>query len=272
MVRHNAPRSSRRFWEASSTNGVEKPASTSDGAPGGRFWAVLVPIVGLIAGLLFAAGSTTASGGSIRSDSDSIAERVRSGTRSNEEQTARLEGLQEQVDALTKRAAEGNAAVEEIKTRADALAVGAGRRPVSGPGVEVTLDDSPLRGDQVPKGFTVDDIVVHQQDVQAVVNALWAAGAEAMMLMDQRVISTSAVRCVGNTLILKGRVYSPPYVVTAIGDVDALRAGLEKDKQVRVYREYVSAVGLGYDVKSRATLTLPAYAGSITTAYARALN
>ena len=43
------------------------------------------------------------------------------------------------------------------------------------------------------------------------VNALWAGGAEAMQIMDQRVISTSAVRCVGNTLILQGRVYSPPY-------------------------------------------------------------
>ena len=43
------------------------------------------------------------------------------------------------------------------------------------------------------------------------------------MLMDQRVISTSAVRCVGNTLILQGRVYSPPYVITAIGNQTDLR-------------------------------------------------
>ena len=66
--------------------------------------------------------------------------------------------------------------------------------------------------------MSVDDVVVHQQDVQGVVNALWRGGAEAMMVMDQRIISTSAVRCVGNTLILQGRVYSPPFTVTATGD------------------------------------------------------
>lgn len=53
------------------------------------------------------------------------------------------------------------------------------------------------RREPATEGFTAEDIVVHQQDVENVVNALWAAGAEAMMLMDQRVISTSAVRCVG---------------------------------------------------------------------------
>ena len=100
----------------------------------------------------------------------------------------------------------------------------------------------------MPAGVDPDDYVIHQQDVQAVVNALWAGGAEAMMLQDQRVISTSAVRCVGNTLILQGRVYSPPYVITAIGDRDAMRAALDTDPAVANLRDWSIAVGLGYDV------------------------
>ena len=44
--------------------------------------------------------------------------------------------------------------------------------------------------------------------------------------MDQRLIATSAVRCVGNTLLLQGRTYSPPFVVTAIGDAAAIRPQL----------------------------------------------
>ena len=63
--------------------------------------------------------------------------------------------------------------------------------------------------------------------MQAVVNALWAGGAEAMTIMGVRVISTSAVRCVGNTLLLHGRVYSPPFVITAIGDPSAMQQALE---------------------------------------------
>ena len=48
------------------------------------------------------------------------------------------------------------------------------------------------------------------------VNALWAGGAEAMTIMGERVIATTAVRCVGNTLLLHGRVHSPPFTVAAI--------------------------------------------------------
>ena len=91
--------------------------------------------------------------------------------------------------------------------------------PWSGPGVTVRLEDAPTdspRRDEV----SPDVLVVHQQDLQAVMNALWAGGAEAMELMDQRVISTSAFQCVGNVLKLHGRLYSPPYVVRAIGDPD----------------------------------------------------
>ena len=41
----------------------------------------------------------------------------------------------------------------------------------------MTLNDSPLKSHELPTGFSVDDIIVHQQDVRAVVNALWQNGA-----------------------------------------------------------------------------------------------
>src|SRR5690625_6014343 len=73
-------------------------------------------------------------------------------------------------------------------------------------------------------GVEADDLVVHQQDMEAYINALWAGGAEAMMLQDQRVVNGSSFRCAGNTLLLEGRVYSPPFVITAIGDPEELRS------------------------------------------------
>ena len=94
-----------------------------------------------------------------------------------------------------------------------------------------------------PSWVTSDDFVVHQQDLQAVVNALWHGGAEAIQVMDQRIVSTSAVRCVGNTLILQGRVYSPPFVVTAIGDQRQLRAALDHEPGVQLFKEYVRGGG-----------------------------
>ena len=87
----------------------------------------------------------------------------------------------------------------------------------------------------VAEQFAHQVVVVHQQDVQGVVNALWRGGAEAMQIMDQRVISTSAVRCVGNTLLLQGRVSSPPYTITAVGDVDAIERGDADAARAAVY-------------------------------------
>ena len=125
----------------------------------------------------------------------------------------------------------------------------------------VSLDDAPRGLGQ--DSADANDLVVHQQDVQSVVNALWAGGAEAMTLMGQRVVSTSAVRCVGNTVVLHGRVYGPPFVVTAVGDPAALRGALDADPGVAVFRGYVDRFGLGYAVQEEGRTTLPAYDGPL---------
>ena len=109
----------------------------------------------------------------------------------------------------------------------------------------------------------VNDLVIHQQDIQAVVNALWRGGAEGIQVMDQRLIATSAVRCVGNTLLLQGRVYSPPYVIRAVGKTDALRSTVEADPTIQNYLQYVAAYGLGWKVQESGDLTVPGYQGSV---------
>jgi uncharacterized protein YlxW (UPF0749 family) len=97
---------------------------------------------------------------------------------------------------------------------------------------------------------------VHQGDIQAVVNALWAGGATGLQIMDQRLISTSAVRCVGNTLILQGVVYS-------------LRAALDASPDLIDYKDAVAQYGLGYAVKTLDRVTLPAYTGNVTLNFAQ---
>ena len=113
-----------------------------------------------------------------------------------------------------------------------------------------------------------DDVIVHQSDVQAVVNAVWRGGAVAMQIMDQRVISTSSIQCVGNTLLLQGRAYSPPFVISAVGPVKKMRAALRRDANVTAYRAWADAVGLGYDVSKDPDMTVPAYSGPIAMEYA----
>jgi uncharacterized protein YlxW (UPF0749 family) len=102
-----------------------------------------------------------------------------------------------------------------------------------------------------------------------VLNALWGAGAEAIQMQDQRLIATSAPRCVGNTLLLNGRTYSPPYTVTAVGDVSAMQAALAAAPLVTLYKQYVVRFGLGYTEEPRSAVDVVGYTEPIRTHYAK---
>ncbi len=139
-----------------------------------------------------------------------------------------------------------------------------GLSAVTGSALQVSLSDAPRSNDlTLPTGVGPDDLVVHQQDVQSVVNAFWRAGATAVQVMDQRIISSSAIRCVGNTLLLQGRVYSPPFVITGVGNVSDLQESLATEPGVQIYREYVDTLNLGWQVKILNQTTLPAWQGAI---------
>lgn len=240
------------------------------GAGRRRVWTYTVPVIALLAGLVFTANATTARGTDLRGGSRTeLADLIAAEQQRQQGFQQEYQRLRAAVDELSRRAGERDARVARARREAGELAGPAHFSPVRGPGVSVALDDAERGPDRSqPGGPGPNDLVVHEQDVQAVVNALWVGGAEAMRIMDQRVIATSAVRCVGNTLILQGVVYSPPFTVTAIGDPQRLRAALEASRQVAVYRQYVDAYGLGYSVRTHDEVTLPGYSGAAELTYA----
>jgi uncharacterized protein YlxW (UPF0749 family) len=230
-----------------------------------RWWRLAAPGVFAAAGVLFATSGLTARGTDLRAGDRDLVGLIQSQQHRADATGVEAARLRREVDAETARVGSGDAGVLAARRAAAALTMPAGLEAVRGPGLTVTLNDAPKppAGQPLPQGLTLDDYVVHQQDVQAVVNALWSGGAEAMQLMDQRVISTSAVRCVGNTLLLQGRVYSPPYRITVIGSPARLRAALDSSTLVSTYREYVAAINLGYQVTNHASVTLPAFEGPL---------
>lgn len=227
-------------------------------------WRVGVPLIALAAGVLFTTSATTADGTALREDRrprlTQLIEERRTDVASSE---ARAAALRREVEDQTAGLAGSDEPIARQRTRGEGSREAAGYTALAGPGLTVELDDAPRRGDSlVPDKPSNDDLVVHQGDVQAVVNALWAGGAEAMSIMNVRVLSTSAVRCVGNTLLLHGRVYSPPFKITAIGDPVALRQALAASEGVRSFRDAVAHYQLGYRETVEANVTVPAYDGS----------
>jgi uncharacterized protein YlxW (UPF0749 family) len=221
------------------------------------------------AGLLFATSAQVARGTQLRTDRADAAAVIRAETAKQRDMTRRITTLRADIDAQEAAVAGANSDVATLRSTAAALAPAAGLAPVSGHGLVVALDDAP-RDATRQAGALPDELVVHQQDVQAVVNALWKGGAEAMMIMDQRIISTSAVRCVGNTLILQGRVYSPPFTVAAIGNVAAMQQAMAESPAIPIYLQYHDRYGLGWSVTEK-DFVMPAFDGALQLRYATAV-
>lgn len=251
------------------SNSADSPAEP---APRRQWRPVRVLTAGVfaLAGLIFVTSFNTAKGTNIREDASllKLSDLIRERSHKNGELDESTAAVRGEVDALARRD-DGSTEAEDEKL--GALEKAAGTTPVAGQGLTVTLNDAPPDARAAP-GYPepqANDLVIHQQDLQAVVNALWKGGAEGIRVMDQRLISTSAVRCVGNTLILQGRVYSPPYRITAVGDSGRLRRALEDSTAIQNYLLYVKAYGLGWKVDGHEAVTLPGYSGTVDLHYAK---
>ena len=236
----------------------------------GRAWHGTAVLVLGGAGLLIAAGVELSSADDVDTPrGGDLADLVDRETQRVTELEEEVTGLAEEVDILGRTDATTplRAALAAEEAQADA----AGFTALEGAGVTVTLDDAPVPEDlgDLPPGTSADDFVVHQQDVEAVVNALWTGGAEGMQIMDRRITSVSAVRCVGNVIILDGQVYSPPFTITAVGNPARLTAALDLSTPVQIYREWAAYIGLGYGVTEHDSVELPAATGPTTLTHAQ---
>lgn len=221
-----------------------------------------------VAGFMITTSALAAAGSDLRPNrSTDLVELVRAQANRNKAMAAELSTLRGQVDLLAASAAQGNAPGRETLDKAAAQAA---LTAVKGPAVQVSLTDAPI--DFKPAGVAGDLLVVHQQDIQAVVNALWSGGAEAMTIQGVRVTSTTGIKCVGNSVVLKGVPYAPPYVITAIGEPGRLEAALAASKDVRIYQQYVAVYQLGYAQKRLDEVAMPGYEGSIELKWARQAN
>ncbi|MFJ7767753.1 DUF881 domain-containing protein [Streptomyces sp. NPDC097107] len=258
------------------SNSADSPGTGSSPARRRRFRPVrvLTAAVFALAGLIFFTSFNTAKGTNIRTDASllKLSDLIHERSRENGEREESNAALRDEIDALAER---DNGSTKAEADKLAALKKKAGTQPLKGESISVTLDDAPPDATAKLPGYPEpepDYLVIHQQDLQAVVNALWQGGAEGIKVMDQRLISTSAVRCVGNTLILQGRVYSPPYKIQAVGDPERLKEALAASPAVQNYMVYVNVYGLGWKVEDEGRATLPGYSGTADLHYAQPVD
>lgn len=142
-----------------------------------------------------------------------------------------------------------------IKEELENARVAAGLSDVEGAGVIVTLNDNAAGVGQA--GSTDPNVfLIHDEDILAVINELNAAGAEAISLNDQRIVASTAIRCVGPVVSINDTRVAAPFIIHAIGDPDALEAALKLPGGVI---DYLSPWGIQISIKKSNKITVPKY-------------
>jgi uncharacterized protein YlxW (UPF0749 family) len=175
------------------------------------------------------------------------------------QRTAETDALQRQADALRKRAESlrrsalaRSDAGQDARRDLDRAAAAAALAPVSGPGVAITVDDSRAsRGAEAQQ-----DGRVYDQDLQHLVNGLWAAGATAIAINGLRMTTATAIRTAGGAILVDFRPLSPPYTVAAVGD-DGLAGAFGASPTARAFRTLEASFGIRYDIRQEDSVRLP---------------
>ncbi|MGA8846360.1 MAG: DUF881 domain-containing protein [Nocardioides sp.] len=264
------PRSS----DAAASAEASVPRGAPSSAPGPRHgsWRIGTPLAVLLSGALFAVSAANSEGTDLRPGRyTSLASVVQSESDAYERLQDRAGELKAEVDTLA--ASVDDREVRRKRRQADQLRGLAGLEPVVGTGISVVLSDASTdildRAIADPE-LDLDRYVVHQQDLQAVINSLWAGGAAAITIQGQRIVTTTGIKCNGSAVRLQGIPYPEPYVIEAVGDPVALTSALDRDEDVLRFRSDAlrPEIGVGWALSPEDSVEAPAYTGLLDIAYA----
>jgi uncharacterized protein YlxW (UPF0749 family) len=187
-----------------------------------------------------------------------LVDEVKTGQQRTDDLQRRTEELRRDVTAA-QQAALGASAEELAKVREQQAA--AGLAAVTGPGMVVRLADAPAPIDPAtgrPSATEVNRVL--DIDLQAVVNGLWASGAEAIAVNGQRLTATTTIRVAGNAILVDFRPVTSPYEVSAVGP-DDLERTFRRTAASASMADLANRYGLGYSTRTESALTLPAAPG-----------
>jgi uncharacterized protein YlxW (UPF0749 family) len=180
---------------------------------------------------------------------------------------ARIADMRQRIGEL-QSSAQSPSSLQEINGRIEQARIDSGMTALEGPGIVATLSDS--TASSVPPSEDPANFIIHDYDLRDVLNALWAAGAEAISLNGERLVSTSSLYCVGTTILCNATRLSPPYEVRAIGDPDSLEAAVRNAPQMEKLNQRALIYDLPITVERSDRVEVPAYNGSVVFRHAEA--
>lgn len=150
----------------------------------------------------------------------------------------------------------GQGSLEELQNSLKQAQIQAGLLPVKGPGIIVILDDNKDGLAAAPKDDP-NKYIIHYENILNLVSELKVAGAEAISINNQRLVTTSEIRCVGNVILVNTTRLAPPFEIKAIGNPDSL----EKLVTAGEY-DLLKATGFPVSYRKVEQVSIPEYKGS----------
>ncbi|MGI5858173.1 MAG: DUF881 domain-containing protein [Tepidanaerobacteraceae bacterium] len=169
--------------------------------------------------------------------------------------------LRNRITEYENSASQISGLTDAMKKELEKVRMNAGLLAGTGQGVVITLDDSnlPRQPGEDPNLF-----LIHDEDLLKVINELFAAGAEAVSVNGQRIITNSEIRCVGPTIIINSIKLAPPFIIQAVGDPEILETSLKMRGGVI---ESLQVFGIQVNIKKQDKIDMPAYTGPIQFKY-----
>ncbi|MBO4293614.1 MAG: DUF881 domain-containing protein [Clostridia bacterium] len=172
-----------------------------------------------------------------------------------------LEKAESELEKERESATKTNSGLEDAEISIKKANKMIGLSEVKGPGVIVTLKDSPKNMVNV---FNVANSVVHDIDILSVINELKNAGAEAISINDERLVITSAILCDGNVVRINKEKVGVPFVIKAIGLPESLAALERPGGYIEYLGKYVEV-----SLEKSNEITIPKYTGKIEFTYSK---
>ncbi len=181
-----------------------------------------------------------------------------------ENQYAELEKAEKELEKVRQQATSSNTELEELESKIKEYNILLGNTDVTGQGVTVTLTD----GKQDLQLLDAQNLIVHAENVLAVVNELKNAGAEAISINGERIVNTTAISCDGNVIVVNGEKISSPIQITAIGLPEMLATLNRPGGTLEKFESYGKIV----ELKKSTNLEIPKYTGVISFKYAQTIE
>lgn len=198
---------------------------------------------------------------------DVLAERLRAARDEIKDRDAEIQMVRGTLAEYEKAISEGRGEAKVVNSELQKYKVLTGLTELEGPGIVLTLNDSTLRA-VTNDPDEIEGLILHDYDLQRVVNELRGAGAEAISINGQRLVERSAIRCVGPVTQVNNTPIGAPFVIRAIGDPQVLRSGLTIRGGII---DWLKNLSFQIELKELPKVRVPAYTGPVELKRARAV-